>query len=78
MILGQAALYVKGGPCSEWDTAPGQLMIEESGGVTFLMENFETMKYNKPTLINPHFFMLGKKLNTPEFKAYLKSIVSNL
>lgn len=78
MVLGKADLYVKAGPCSEWDTAPGQLMISEIGGATLLMENFETLKYNKENMKNPFFVMTSSRLNTPEFILYLKSIVKNV
>ncbi len=76
IILGNADMYLKAGPCSEWDTAPGQLMIEEFGGITLQQYNFETMVYNKPNLLNPHFVMLNSKLNNPDFIQFLKQIVS--
>lgn len=75
MILGNADMYLKAGPCSEWDTAPGQLMVEEIGGTVFRQDTFETMGYNKPILINPHFVMLNKQLNNPNFIAFIKQII---
>jgi 3'(2'), 5'-bisphosphate nucleotidase len=77
IILGNADMYLKAGPCSEWDTAPGQLMIEEFGGNVFRQDNFETMSYNKPILLNPHFIMLNANLNTPDFVSFLKIIIKN-
>lgn len=77
IISGNADMYLKAGPCSEWDTAPGQLMVEEFGGAVLRHDTFKTMAYNKPEMINPHFVMLNEKLNTPEFIAYLKSIIWN-
>ncbi|QIA06390.1 3'(2'),5'-bisphosphate nucleotidase CysQ family protein [Draconibacterium halophilum] len=65
IIKGNADMYLKAGPCSEWDTAPGQLMVEEFGGTVFRQDNFETMAYNKADLINPYFIMLNERLNTP-------------
>ena len=76
IILGNADMYLKAGPCSEWDTAPGQLMVEEFGGITLQQSNFETMVYNKPNLLNPHFVMLSSKLNRPDFIQFLKQIFS--
>ena len=76
IILGNADMYLKAGPCSEWDTAPGQLMVEEFGGITLQQANFETMVYNKPNLLNPHFVMLNSKLNRPDFIKFLKQIIS--
>ncbi|NOR73759.1 MAG: 3'(2'),5'-bisphosphate nucleotidase CysQ [Draconibacterium sp.] len=78
IILGNADLYLKAGPCSEWDTAPGQLMIEEFGGVVLRQNNFETMRYNKPVLLNPHFVMLNSHLNTTGFIDFLKGIIFNV
>ena len=75
IILGNADMYLKAGPCSEWDTAPGQLLVEEFGGITLQQANFETMIYNKPNLLNPHFVMLNSKLNRPDFIRFLKQII---
>lgn len=77
IILGNADMYLKAGPCSEWDTAPGQLMIEEFGGNVFRQDNFETMSYNKPILLNPHFIMLSDNLNSRDFVGFLKRIIQN-
>ena len=75
MILGNADMYLKAGPCSEWDTAPGQLMVEEFGGLVIRQDSFEVMRYNKPDMINPHFIMLNSRLNTTEFVTFLKEII---
>lgn len=75
MILGNADMYLKAGPCSEWDTAPGQLMVEEFGGIVFRQDTFETMRYNKEDLINPHFVMLNANLNNEAFIDFLKQII---
>lgn len=75
IVLGNAELYLKAGLCSEWDTAPGQLMVEEFGGTVLRQDNFETMSYNKPVLLNPHFVMLNSQLNTPGFIEYMKGII---
>lgn len=75
MILGNADMYLKAGPCSEWDTAPGQLMVEEFGGIVFRQDTFKTMAYNKPVLKNPHFVMLNDRLNTPEFIHFMQQII---
>ena len=77
IILGNADMYLKAGPCSEWDTAPGQLMIEEFGGIVLRQDNFETMSYNKSILLNPHFIMLNSNLNTMDFVGFLKNIIQN-
>lgn len=77
IILGNADMYLKAGPCSEWDTAPGQLMVEEFGGAVLRLDDFERMTYNKLEIINPHFVMLNERLNNAGFIAFLKEIVAN-
>lgn len=72
LILGDADMYLKAGPCSEWDTAPGQLMIEESGGAVLQLQNFKPLAYNKPKTINPPFVMLSSAYNNSEFITFLK------
>lgn len=75
MIKGNADMYLKAGPCSEWDTAPGQLMVEEFGGAVLRHDNFETLQYNREILINPYFTMLNAHLNTPGFISFMKEII---
>lgn len=75
MIKGNADMYLKAGPCSEWDTAPGQLMVEEFGGAVLRHDNFETLKYNRRDLKNPHFVMLNQRLNNLGFIGFLKEII---
>jgi len=75
IICGNADMYMKAGPCSEWDTAPGQLMIEEFGGAVLLHSNFQPMRYNKTEMKNPYFVMLNSRLNNPKFIQFLKQII---
>ena len=75
IILGKADMYLKAGPCSEWDTAPGQLMVEEFGGTVLLHDNFQKLSYNKQVLKNPHFIMFNQSLNTPEFIKFIQKII---
>lgn len=75
LISGHADMYLKAGPCSEWDTAPGQLMVEESGGAVLSFNNFQPLLYNKPVFTNPHFVMLCSRLNTPEFVEFIQNII---
>ena len=78
IIRGKADMYLKAGPCSEWDTAPGQLMVEEFGGAVLRQSDFKPMKYNKPDVLNPHFVMLNSSLNTSDFIKILMDIVKRL
>jgi len=56
---GQADLYPRLGPTSEWDTAAAQCVVEAAGGkVTDLQGN--PLRYNtKPSLLNPYFLAYG-------------------
>lgn len=54
---GSAHLYVKPGICQEWDTAPGQIILEEAGGSVVRMDNGEPLVYNKEIFSNPDLIM---------------------
>jgi len=54
---GTAHLYYKPGICWEWDTAPGQLIIEEAGGSVLRLEDGAPLVYNKASFQNPGFIM---------------------
>jgi 3'(2'), 5'-bisphosphate nucleotidase len=54
---GSADLYAKPGICWEWDTAPGQLIIEEAGGSVVRLDNGEPLVYNKEDFSNPELVM---------------------
>lgn len=56
---GKADFYPRLGLTSEWDTAAGQCVVEQAGGLVTEV-NFEPMRYNaKDSLLNPHFLVLG-------------------
>ena len=58
---GQADLYVRLGPTSEWDTAAAQCVVEEAGGA-ITDTNMQRLRYNtKADLLNPHFFVAGDR-----------------
>ncbi|MCX6225299.1 MAG: 3'(2'),5'-bisphosphate nucleotidase CysQ [Bacteroidia bacterium] len=54
---GSAHLYAKPGICREWDTAPGQIILEEAGGSAVRMDNGEPLVYNKENFSNPDLIM---------------------
>ena len=54
---GSADLYAKPGPCWEWDTAAGQVILEEAGGMAVRMSDGEPLVYNKEQFLNPDFVM---------------------
>ncbi|WP_026463191.1 3'(2'),5'-bisphosphate nucleotidase CysQ [Adhaeribacter aquaticus] len=51
---GKAHIYYRQGPTMEWDTASGQAIVANSGGV-MTMPNGEPFRYNKPSLLNGGF-----------------------
>lgn len=54
---GSAHVYVKPGICWEWDTAPGQIILEEAGGSVVRLDTGEPLVYNKEILSNPDLIM---------------------
>ncbi len=56
---GEADIYARLGPTSEWDTAAAQCIVEEAGGLITNTE-MQPMLYNtKESLLNPNFFVFG-------------------
>ncbi|MGH8174020.1 MAG: 3'(2'),5'-bisphosphate nucleotidase CysQ [Rhodanobacteraceae bacterium] len=55
----EADLYIRLGPTSEWDTAAGQAVLEEAGGVVLDMRG-EPLRYNtRDSVLNPDFVAIG-------------------
>ena len=55
VALGEADIYIRNGPTSEWDIAAGHAIVKFAGGNVFTFEK-EELKYNlKESLINPSF-----------------------
>jgi 3'(2'), 5'-bisphosphate nucleotidase len=55
---GRVDIYPRFGPTSEWDTAAAQCVVEEAGGrVTDL--HLRPLRYNKESLLNPEFLVMG-------------------
>ena len=55
---GNADLYPRLGPTSEWDTAASHCILEEAGG-RVLNCSGEPLSYNKEDVLNPWFIALG-------------------
>jgi 3'(2'), 5'-bisphosphate nucleotidase len=58
---GAADLYPRLGTTMEWDTAAGQLIVEEAGGRVVEAEGGRPLRYNKADLRNPHFIVSGRE-----------------
>jgi 3'(2'), 5'-bisphosphate nucleotidase len=54
---GVGHIYAKPGICWEWDTAPGQIILEEAGGSVVRLDNGEPLVYNKEYFSNPDLIM---------------------
>jgi len=57
---GKADVYPRFAPTMEWDTGAGQAIVEISGGKVVDAQTGESLKYNKESLLNPHFIALRK------------------
>jgi 3'(2'), 5'-bisphosphate nucleotidase len=57
---GRADVYPRFAPTMEWDTAAGQAVVEQAGGLVFSRETGKPMVYNKENLLNP-WFIAGRK-----------------
>ncbi len=56
---GQADVYPRLGPTSEWDTAAAQAILESAGGGMMDLAG-QPLRYNtKDDLLNPHFLAFG-------------------
>lgn len=53
---GQAHMYPRLGPTMEWDTAAGQVIVEEAGGTVRDLEG-QRLSYNKQSLKNDSFIV---------------------
>jgi len=56
---GEADVYPRLGPTSEWDTAAGQCILEEAGGQLINLQGQPLMYNTKDSLINPKFLAIG-------------------
>jgi 3'(2'), 5'-bisphosphate nucleotidase len=57
---GPADLYPRLGTTMEWDTAAGQVIVEEAGGRVVAATGGRPLRYNKADLRNPHFIARGR------------------
>lgn len=56
---GEADLYPRLAPTSEWDTAAAQAVVEAAGGIVVDL-SFATLRYNeKDDILNPYFYVIG-------------------
>ncbi|MBM7071971.1 3'(2'),5'-bisphosphate nucleotidase CysQ [Shewanella sp. 202IG2-18] len=66
LASGEAQLYPRLGPTSEWDTAAGQAVLIAAGGSVTLLNSSEPLLYNqKKNILNPLF--LARSKNCSEY-----------
>lgn len=56
---GEAHLYPRLAPTTEWDTGAAQIVLEEAGGKVINQDSGAPLQYNKENLLNPHFIAYG-------------------
>jgi len=59
---GSADIYPRLGPTMEWDTAAGQIIVEEAGGRVLEVGGTKSLAYNKACLVNSHFIAMNMPL----------------
>ncbi|MFI5150612.1 MAG: 3'(2'),5'-bisphosphate nucleotidase CysQ [Bacteroidia bacterium] len=59
---GKADLYPRFGPCSEWDTAAGQAIVECAGGKVIDFQTRLPLVYNRQDILNKAFLVTGSPL----------------
>lgn len=58
---GEADIYPRLAPTSEWDTAAAQAVVEAAGGIV-LDDDLKELRYNsKADILNPHFYVIGDR-----------------
>lgn len=60
VAAGEADIYPRTGPTSEWDTAAGHCVVDEAGGKILRLPELTSLRYNqKESLLNPGFLVIG-------------------
>ncbi len=52
---GEVDYYIRTSDTYEWDTAAGEIILSDTGGVTKSLPDLGKFAYNKESLLNPHF-----------------------
>lgn len=71
---GKGDIYLRYGPTGEWDTAAGQCILEEAGGLVVDLQG-EPLHYNqRDSLINPPFLAIGERERVNDILSEIKKI----
>ncbi|MEZ4752975.1 MAG: 3'(2'),5'-bisphosphate nucleotidase CysQ [Bdellovibrionota bacterium] len=60
---GKADIYSRFGPTSEWDVAPGEILLYEAGCKMLDAQTGKRLEYNKENLQNPFFIAFRSDIN---------------
>ena len=60
---GNADIYPRFGPTSEWDIAAGHIILNEAGGRIYSIDNKEIVYNKKENILNPSFIASGLVIN---------------
>jgi len=71
LATGEADIYPRPSPTSEWDTAAGHAVLAAAGGRVFDIHG-EPLRYGKPQFLNPGFVATGP-LEVPPIAPYMRS-----
>lgn len=63
---GKADIYLRLGRTMEWDTAAGQVIVEESGCRLVTLPEQKRLRYGKPTFANSDFVALRADITLPD------------
>lgn len=58
---GEADVYLRYGATSEWDTAAGQCVLEQAGGLVTDLDRRPLVYNQRESLINPEFIAIGDR-----------------
>ena len=70
---GKADIYLRLGRTMEWDTAAGQVIIEEAGCRLVTLPQQERLRYGKATFANSDFIALRADIQVPRDPGYKKA-----
>lgn len=65
---GSASIYPRLAPTMEWDTAAGEIIVTEAGGLCHRYEGNKPLLYNKADLLNPFFIAHTSDVDFELFK----------
>ncbi len=68
VAAGEADIYPRAGPTSEWDTAAGHAVLAAAGGHVVVMQDGQPLGYGlkAPDFLNPFFIATGKFTVPPQ------------